>query len=75
MSPAKHSFGKCDRRTDRRTDRRRTKLSLCVAMLRRRHKKEMSDIFLKIHRSNAGKYHSSCPFLKIKKKIQKMVKI
>ena len=28
-----------DRQTDRRTDRRRTKLSLCVAMLRRRHKK------------------------------------
>ena len=50
VSPAKHSFGKCDRRTDRRTDwrtarridrqtdRRRTKWSLCVAMHRRRHK-------------------------------------
>ena len=45
VSPAKHSFGKCDRKvwqtdrqTDRRTDRRRTKWSLCVAMLRRRHK-------------------------------------
>ena len=37
-SPAKHSFGKCDRRTERRTDGRRTKWSLCVAMLRRRHK-------------------------------------
>ena len=43
--PAKHSFGKCDRKvwqTDRRmdgqTDRRRTKWSLCVAMLGRRQK-------------------------------------
>ena len=25
VSPAKHSFGKCDRRTDRQTDGRRTK--------------------------------------------------
>ena len=32
---------KCDRRTDRRTDIRRTKWSLCVAMLRRRHKNEI----------------------------------
>ena len=38
VSPAKHSFRKCDRRTDRRTDGQWTKLSLCVAMLRRRHK-------------------------------------
>ena len=45
VSPAKHSFGKCDRKvwqtdrqTDRHTDGRRTKWSLCVAMLRRRHK-------------------------------------
>ena len=47
VSPAKHSFGKCDRKVwqmdrqmDGQTDRRRTKWSLCVAMLRRRHKKE-----------------------------------
>ena len=41
VSPAKHSFEKCDRKvwqTDRQTDRRRTKWSLCVAMLHRRHK-------------------------------------
>ena len=43
--PAKHSYasvtdGQTDRRTDGRTDRRRTKWSLCVAMLRRRHKKQ-----------------------------------
>ena len=49
--PAKHSSwsvtdGQTDGRTDRRTDRRRTKWSLCVAMLRRRHKKE-KDVFLK----------------------------
>ena len=31
---------KCDRRTDRRTDRWRIKWSLCVAMLRRRHKND-----------------------------------
>ena len=31
--------GQTDGRTDGRTDRRRTKWSLCVAMLRRRHKK------------------------------------
>ena len=30
--------GQTDRQTDGRTDRRRTKLSLCAAMLRRRHK-------------------------------------
>ena len=35
-----------DRQTDRRTDRRRTKWSLCVAMLRRRHKnKTESDLY------------------------------
>ena len=42
ISPAKHSFGKCDRKvwqTDRQTDGRWTKWSLCVAMLRRRHNK------------------------------------
>ena len=43
VSPAKYSYAwlprKCDYRTDTRTDRRRTKLSLCAAMLRRRHKK------------------------------------
>ena len=45
VAPAKHSFGKCDRKvwqtdgqTDGRTDGRRTKWSLCVAMLRRWHK-------------------------------------
>ena len=47
VSPAKHSYasvtdGQTDRRTDRQTDgqtdRRWTKLSLCVAMLRRRHR-------------------------------------
>ena len=43
VSPAKHSYGsvtdgRTDRQTDRQTDRRRTKWSLCVAMLRRRHK-------------------------------------
>ena len=49
VSPVKHSFGKCDRKvwqtdrqtdgwTDRQTDGRRTKWSLCIAMLRRRHK-------------------------------------
>ena len=49
VSPAKHNFGKCDRRTDRQTDGRtdgqtdgrRTKWSLCVAMLQRRHEKGM----------------------------------
>ena len=30
--------GQTDRQTDRRTDGRRKKLSLCAAMLRRRHK-------------------------------------
>ena len=30
--------GQTDRQTDGQTDRRRTKLSLCAAMLRRRHK-------------------------------------
>ena len=40
VSPAKHSYESVtDGRTDRRTNRRRTKWSLCVAMLRRRHKK------------------------------------
>ena len=48
VSPAKHSFGKCDigkcdrqtdRQTDGQTDGRRTEWSLCVAMLCRRHKK------------------------------------
>ena len=53
VSPAKHSFGKCDRKvwqksvtdgqTDGRTDGRRTK---CVAMLRRRHKKYIHIIFM-----------------------------
>ena len=50
VSPAKHSFEKCDRRTDRQsdgrtdgqTDRQRTKWSLLVAMLRRRHKNHTS---------------------------------
>ena len=39
VSPAKHSFGKCDRQsvTDGRTDRQTDGRSLCVAMLRRRH--------------------------------------
>ena len=41
VSPAKHSYAsgrRTDRRTDRQTDGRRTKWSLCVAMLCRRHK-------------------------------------
>ena len=37
VSPAKHSSGKCDRKVWQ-TDRRRTKWSLYVAMLCRRHK-------------------------------------
>ena len=36
VSPAKHSFGKCDRKVWHSD--RRTKWSLCVAMLRRQHK-------------------------------------
>ena len=48
VSPATHSFGKCDRRTDRQTDGqtdgRRTKWSLCVAMLRRRHNEGINFI-------------------------------
>ena len=47
VSPAKHSYAwlprKCDCRTDGRTDGRRTKWSLCAAMLRRRHKNDISD--------------------------------
>ena len=57
VSPAKHSSGKCDRKvwqTDGQTDRHATKLSLCVAMLRKRHKNystgtkfELTSIFLR----------------------------
>ena len=35
--------GQTDRHTDGQTDRRRTKWSLCVAMLRRRHNKMKAD--------------------------------
>ena len=57
VSPAKHSFArlprKCDYWTDRHTDgwtdrqrdRRRKKLSLCAAMLRRRHNKMIRQVF------------------------------
>ena len=42
VSPAKHSYASAtDGRTDGQTDRRRTKWSLCVAMLRRRHKNHL----------------------------------
>ena len=55
VSPAKHSYAwlprKCDYWTDARTDKCRTKLSLCAAMLCRRHKnlhtiKEWVSFFL-----------------------------
>ena len=41
VSPAKHSYVSV---TDGQTDRRRTKWSLCVAMLRRRHKNQILHI-------------------------------
>ena len=46
LSPTKQSYvwlpKKCDYRTDTRTDRHQTKWSLCAAMLRRWHNKNMS---------------------------------
>ena len=53
VSPAKHSYEwlsiKCDYQTnthtDGQTDRHRTKWSLCVAMLRRQHKKVLWNKF------------------------------
>ena len=51
VSPAKHSYTSVtDGRTDRQTDGRRTKWSLCVAMLRRRHKNWNLYIFLQLFR-------------------------
>ena len=64
VSPAKYSYAwlprKCDYRTDtrtnRQTDRRRTKWSLCVAMLNRRHKNEnKNQVVLVKHYAPGGK--------------------
>ena len=64
VSPAKHSYGSV---TDGRTDRRRKKWSLCVAMLRSRHKNwgevnwlfnvtinDISVIYVTAHRCAGG---------------------
>ena len=60
VSPAKHSYASVtDGQTDRRTDGRRTKWSLCVAMLRRRHNKNCTyRVFFFISWKTSLQYHS-----------------
>ena len=81
VSPAKHSFGKCDRQTDRQTDRRadrqRTKWSLCVAMLCRWHKNAIlkatiknQGVFVKHYAPGGNKVQKAIFSFKVKVRSQ-----